>query len=363
MTRVLMTADTIGGVWTYALALAEGLCRRGIEVHLATMGRLPNPAQQARATRIEGLVLHASEYRLCWMPQPWADLARAGRWLTALARRTRPDLIHLNDFGHAALPWEAPVLLVGHSCVLSWWRAVHGAEAPPQWQRYRQLVGRGVRRADVVIAPTAAMGEALNRHYGPIADLRVIPNGLAGAYGAARVAKEPMILSAGRLWDEAKNIGALAAIAGDLPWRVVIAGDGAGANAAPGFADCVLTGPLAPAELAAQYAAASLFALPARYEPFGLAALEAAAHGCALVLGDIPSLREVWGDAALFVPPNDRARLRETLLGLIADPERCRRWGERAARQARQYGLEPMTQGYLRVYDGLLHGAAIARTA
>jgi glycogen synthase len=356
--RVLMTGDTVGGVWTYALALADGLGRRGIEVHLATMGRLPTPAQRAQAGRIDGLVLHASDYRLCWMPEPWDDLERAARWLTRLARELRPDLIHLNDFGHAGLPWEAPVLLVGHSCVLSWWRAVHGVEAPPEWQRYRRLVGPGVRRADLVVAPTVAMGEALERHYGPIADLRVIPNGLAGPKDAGTVTKAPIILSAGRLWDEAKNIRALASIAGDLPWPVVIAGDGAGSVAEPGFANCILTGSLAPAELDAQYAAASIFAMPARYEPFGLAALEAAAHRCALVLGDIPSLHEVWGTAALFVPPDDPAALRETLLGLVADPAACRDWGERAALRARSFGLGPMTEGYVRAYQGLVEPIA-----
>ena len=46
--RVLMTADTVGGVWTYALDLSAGLGRSGIEVVLATMGRLPPPQQRAR---------------------------------------------------------------------------------------------------------------------------------------------------------------------------------------------------------------------------------------------------------------------------------------------------------------------------
>ena len=53
---------------------------------------------------------------------------------------------------------------------------------------------------------------------------------------------------------------------------------------------------------------ATIFALPARYEPFGLSALEAGLAGCALVLGDIP-MREVWHDAAMFVPPEQPAAL------------------------------------------------------
>lgn len=38
--RILMTADTVGGVWTYALELAQALDSRGIQIALATMGRL-----------------------------------------------------------------------------------------------------------------------------------------------------------------------------------------------------------------------------------------------------------------------------------------------------------------------------------
>src|SRR5439155_1168938 len=57
------------------------------------------------------------------------------------------------------------------------------------------------------------------------------------------------------------------------------------------------------------YAEASIYAWPARYEPFGLSVLEAALSGCALVLGDIPSLRELWEGAAWFVPADDDGAL------------------------------------------------------
>ena len=195
MMRVLMTADTLGGVWTYALALADGLCRRGVEVHLATMGRLPDEAQRAQAHAVDGLQLHASGFRLCWMQDPWDDLGRAGDWLTGLAARLRPDVVHLNDFGHAAIPWNAPVLLVAHSCVLSWWQAVHRAEPPAEWQRYRRLVQRGLQCADRVVAPSFAMAEALRKHYGTRPPLRVIPNGLTLPGNARPQRKAPLVLS------------------------------------------------------------------------------------------------------------------------------------------------------------------------
>jgi glycosyltransferase involved in cell wall biosynthesis len=357
--RVLMTADTLGGVWTYALALADGLARHGVRVDLASMGRLPTPEQRARAARVPGLSLHAREFRLCWMDDPWDDLLTAADWLGELAERVRPDLVHLNDFGHAAMRWPAPVLLVAHSCVFSWWRAVHGSEPPRAWDGYRALVRLGLSRADRLVTPSGALREALAACYGPLPDCRVIPNGIAEPTAIAGTAKAPLVLASGRLWDQGKNIGALALAARDLPWPVVVAGDWTGPDGAVAeLPNLVLTGPLEAEELARWYARASIFALPARYEPFGLGPLEAAQRGCALVLGDIPSLREVWGDAALYVPPDDWGALHAILDGLIRDPDQRRAWAARARQRAHEYGLARMTRGYLAAYRELCPAAA-----
>jgi glycogen synthase len=359
--RVLMTADTVGGVWRYALVLADALCRRGVEVHLASMGRLPDRGQLDQADAITGLTLHPGHFRLCWMEQPWEDVERAGSWLARLAARLEPEVVHLNDFGHAAMAWPAPVLLVAHSCVLSWWRAVHLEEPPPEWSRYQELVRTGLRRADRVVAPTRAMAGALYRHYAPPAVPQIIPNGLA-APASIQTEKDPLILSAGRLWDEGKNVRALVETAADLPWKLVIAGDGADTDPRQ-TPEVEFTGHLDPARLQTYYARAAIFALPAYYEPFGLAALEAGANGCALVLGDIPSLREVWGDAALYVDPQNHRQLRATLQGLIERPDLRRRYATRAAARARRYGVERMTEAYLQTYDQLANPTTTSRRA
>jgi glycosyltransferase involved in cell wall biosynthesis len=96
---------------------------------------------------------------------------------------------------------------------------------------------------------------------------------------------------------------------------------------------------------------ASIYALPARYEPFGLSALEAALAGCALVLGDIPSLRELWRDAALFVDPDDHERLTHTLQRLIDDYELRRTIAQRCRARALAFDSRTMAAGYLRAYE------------
>ena len=111
---------------------------------------------------------------------------------------------------------------------------------------------------------------------------------------------------------------------------------------------------VAPEALIPWFARASIFVLPARYEPFGLSALEAALAGCALVLGDIPSLREIWRDAALFVAPDDAGALAEALQALIRDPARRSDLAARAHARGLLYSPRRMAEGYLAAYHDLL---------
>ena len=223
--RVLMTADTVGGVLTYALTLASELERYGVEVHLATMGAPLHDAQRAAAAAAHAVV-HESVYALEWMPAPWQDVMRAADWLLEIERAVAPDIVHVNGYCHGSAPFRAPVIVVGHSCVLSWWRAVLGEPAPPSLDRYRIEVSRGLEGAAAVIAPTAAMMESLARHYRVLPALRaVVPNGVpAPAPRAKAPPKERSVLAAGRVWDPAKNIEALTVVARAFPGPVRVAG-------------------------------------------------------------------------------------------------------------------------------------------
>jgi glycogen(starch) synthase len=352
--KILMTADTIGGVWTYAIDLAKALEPFGIEIALATMGDPVSPAQRRAADRCANLTLHESTYKLEWMNNPWEDVATAGCWLLDLEQRVKPDVIHLNGYAHGALPFAAPIMVVAHSCVLSWWQAVKGEAAPREWLRYRDEVSRGIHDADVVIAPTRAMLAAIEFHYGTPRSKRVIYNGRdASIYHAAK--KESFILTAGRIWDEAKNIAALRAIAADVKWPICVAGeqqhpDGRTQNV---DGDLLPLGKLEPRALADWYSRADIYALPARYEPFGLSAVEAALSECALVLGDIPSLREVWDDAAFFVSPNDPDELCDQLNGLVEHPALRNTLARRGRMRAAQYSLDRLGQAYVNTYQQL----------
>jgi glycogen(starch) synthase len=359
--KVLMTADTVGGVWTYALELARGLAEQGVEVALATMGAPLDELQREMAGRIPRLKVFESTFKLEWMEDPWRDVERAGDWLLGLEERFAPDLIHLNGYAHGALPWSAPKIVVGHSCVLSWWEAVKGEAAPDAWDRYSEEVRRGLLSADLVIAPSSAMMSALVRHYGPLPRTRVIHNG-RDVRLFRPTAKEPILFSAGRLWDEAKNLEALEHVAPRLPWPVFVAGENHhpdGGEARPHHTR--LLGRLSQRALAAWLGRSSIYVLPARYEPFGLSVLEAALAGCALVLGDIPSLRELWRNRAVFVPPGDPDALEDAVVRLIEDPDRRQALAAGARSRALERTPERMVEGYLAAYaEALSAGEAEA---
>jgi glycosyltransferase involved in cell wall biosynthesis len=355
--RALITGDSVGGVFTYVTELTRALSERGVEAHVVLMGRRLS-ADQRRALRSSGAArVVADDLRLEWMPDAWDDVARAGDWLLRIADEVGPDVVHLNGhYAHGDLPWPAPTLVAGHSCVSSWHDAVRGRPAGSEWRRYAERVRAGLRAADLVVAPTAAMLRALERHHGPFAATAVVPNGRA-SNGLVRE-KEPFVFAAGRLWDEAKNVAALDRAAASLAWPVFVAGDGGGVAARPRHAR--LLGLIDDAELAERFARAAVFAAPALYEPFGLAPLEAGLAGCALVLGDIDSLREVWGDAALYADPRDDAAIAAALRRSTDDAPLRRRLGAAARARAARYTPALMADRYLELYERLAGRAEAA---
>jgi glycosyltransferase involved in cell wall biosynthesis len=365
--KVLMSADTVGGVFTYATELIAGLRERGVEVSLATFGAPPTPSQQD-ALRAAGVATcHESSLSLEWMGDPWRDLRAAEELLLELEQREAPDVVHLNAYAHGAAAFAAPVLVTGHSCVLSWWQAVHGERAPAAWDRYRRTVSAGIRSAGAVVAPSRWMLAQLREHYGPLPPgSRTILNG-GSTRTAAAAGKGPLVLAAGRMWDAAKNLDALVGAARIMSSsaEVAVAGDLHGGNGTDGGrraalgpsdmrpARLRLLGPLDRHALAHWRARAAIFAAPARYEPFGLGILEAARDRCALVLGDIPPLRELWEDSALYVPPEDTRALAAALDELIEDPGRAAALGAHAQQHSRRYTVAAMADRYLALYHEL----------
>src|SRR5690606_17334459 len=152
------------------------------------------------------------------------------------------------------------------------------------------------------------------------------------------------------------------AAAPSIPWTIRVAGEATapdGSTRSP--ANVALMGRPSGDALIDWMERASIFALPARHEPFGLAALEAAQCGCALVLGDIESQREVWDDGALFVAPDDSGELAATLRRLIDDSALRASMAARAFARAQRYSPVAMAAAYAREYHSLANANANAK--
>lgn len=354
MQRILMSADSIGGVWTYTLELAKALNKYNISVSIAVLGEELSPHQRKAASAIDNIEIYESRYKLEWMDDPWEDVEHSGQWLLELEAFTQPDLVHLNGYAHGVLGFNTPKVVVGHSCVFSWFEAVKGHLPPAQWNWYKAEVTKGLKAADFVIAPSGTMMNYLHKHYGQFNNSAVIYNARS-RHDFHRINKSSIILSAGRLWDEAKNLSALARIAGKINIPVFLAGeDESPMGEKLIFENVKLLGKIPNDVLAGWMGHSLIYALPAKYEPFGLSVLEAALSGCALVLGDIDSLRELWDGAAVFVSPDSDEAWLSTLNYLGSNSKFCNEIARRCYRRALNYQPERMGEKYLAVYNKLL---------
>jgi glycogen synthase len=286
------------------------------------------------------------------MEDPWADLRATSLWIERLSAAHRPDLVHMNTFAPVRCR-RVPVLLTAHSCVLTWWRAVHGQPAPAAWNRYRRLARESLQRASFLTVPTRALLTELRAIHGSLPPARVIPNGRSvDVEPSSSQRRERLVLSVGRVWDEGKNVRALAQAAPAINARVAVIGPGA-VDGVEGL------GVLDQEDVLRWLRRAAVFAEPARYEPFGLAALEAALCGCALVLGDIPSLREVWGHAASFVSPDDPLSLAREINALLEDPLRRADRAVHTSAVASGYTADAMADAYLEAYEQVARAAVV----
>ena len=328
MTRLLLTTDTLGGVWRYTVELAASWSRSGHDLTVATLGPRAEPAQRAELASIPRVSMVETDLALDWTAPDRPSLGRASDALARIARTHGAERIHLHApalVGDA--DWPAPVVAVIHSCLRTWWRAMQGGVSLPAELVWRDAAAAaGLRRADAAIAPGRHFAREVACAYG-VAEtaIHAVPNGAGPcATGVSLRPRTRAVLGCGRAWDLAKDFATLEDAAGrlppDIPVRLAGALRGPNGECSPRLERVEALGSVAPSRLAARRREASVFVSTARYEPFGLAILEAAQSGLALVLADLPSLREHWDGAALFFPPGDGAALAARIRDAIGDP-------------------------------------------
>lgn len=325
--RVLTTVDSVGGVWRYALDLAAELkARCGTETLFLGFGPHPSSEKAKEALAIGDLV--------------WLNLPSQA----------------------AGLKTCKPVLVVSHSCVVTWFAAVRGHDVPDAWRWQHRLNREGFDRADRVLAPSESHAQMLRLTYGGIDDLTVVPNG-SRCRPVSRV-KDNFAFAAARWWDEGKNGHILdrAAALTEIPLVM------AGRNSGPGGQYLALRharhlGELPYPDTMALMEKAAIVVSPSLYEPFGLAVLEAARAGAALILSDIPTYRELWDGAAIFVAPNDPQAFADAIDLLSNDRDGKAVLAEQAHRRSQAFTIEAQAMAIARTYDLLIDRSEMMRAA
>src|ERR1700757_1223901 len=159
--HILVTADTLGGVWTYTRELVTGLVRGGDYVTLVSFGDIPTSLQMQWMEGLPNLDYRPTAFKLEWMMDSEADMLASSQFLESLIQECQPDVLHLNQFYYGAIGSDVPRIVVAHSDVVSWWHAVHhGAPPDSAWLRwYQKIVAHGLSEATVVVAPSRWMLE------------------------------------------------------------------------------------------------------------------------------------------------------------------------------------------------------------
>ena len=353
--HVVLTGDAVGGVWTYGLDLGAGLARAGHRVSFLLSGPRPSGAQRRDAAAVQGLKLFELDAPLDWTATDECDLAQAAATLAQATAALGADIVHLNAPALAAFArFEAPVLGVCHSCLATWWRTVKSGEPPADFTWRIGATAHGYVACDRLVAPTHAFARSTAESY-RIALPLVAHNGRDRAVTRLHRPREPLVLTVGRLWDEGKDVRTLDRAAVRVAAPVLAVGPLEGPHGGrQAFEHVETTGPLDAACVEAAMARASVFVSSARYEPFGLAVLEAAQAGLPLVLSDIASFRELWSDAAVFVPPGDADAFAAAINGLLGSAEHREAAGQAALDRAQRYGVGAMTERYLTLYADLV---------
>lgn len=358
--RLLLVTDAVGGVWVYSLELGRWLQRLGIETILVVVGPSPSAAQLEQSS---GFELVDSHLPLEWLDSSPSEIRRAGQAIAAIADREGADIVQVSS---AALLADAnfsqPVIAVQHSCVASWWAAVKGTPLPPDFAWQRDLAEAGLQRASAIVAPSIAFAAETSRIY----DLPILAvhNGRRITTHRGDIPQGDFAFTASRLWDEGKNAATLDRIAALLDMPFQAAGPASGPNGAAVRVDNLqLLGELGGARMQGLLAARPIYVSAALYEPFGLAALEAAQAGSALVLSDIPTHREIWGNAALYVPARDAAGFAASIEQVMSNPDERQRLGDQARERAALYTPERMADDMAAVYARVAAPAELAGAA
>jgi glycosyltransferase involved in cell wall biosynthesis len=237
----------------------------------------------------------------------------------------RLDVFHATNFVLPPLRRARGVLTIHDLSYLHRPETVSAASS-----RYRTLVPRSIKRASVVLTPSAATAVAVQSAYDVDVPVVVTPLGVDPTWATATPPDEALrrqlglpsayLLFVGTL-EPRKDLQTLLAahqLLPDAPPLVLVGPPGWGAEL--DTADCITPGYLEDEQLRQVVAGASALVLPSLDEGFGIPVVEALAAGTPVVASDLPVLHEVGGTVTAYAEPGDPAAFAAALQQVLDDP-------------------------------------------
>lgn len=304
------------------------------------------------ASRISG------ENRFVWA---FGELV-ASSWT---ARRRRADLVHSPaTLGPA---WTSmPTVITIHDML--YWSHPDLMTTPLYTRPVMWMEKRGAANAAHVITDSQVSADEIVKYLGfPEDKLHVVMLAAEHPASAPSVDRQTdnLVVASGQRrphknWD--RLIRALALVEEDVRPRLVITGARGEDPLAPvvaetGMAPWVeLRGWVEDAELAELRSRARAMAFPTLAEGFGLPILEAMAEGLPVIASDLPVLREVGGEAALWFDPLDLDSIADALRTVATRPEVLPAMAAAGIEQARQFSWDRVARETVEVFWTALGG-------
>ena len=347
-----------GGRETYARELMRGLAAERPDLELTALVNRETAAAGAGFWSETARVVEVASSgvgRGSWALGELWKLPRAARGL---------DVLHsVANFGPLHGGGGAARVLTVHDVL---WKRMPEAVSTGMRLGTNVLVTGAARRADRVITVSHASAADIARELRlPEGRVAVVPNGVTPppatppAPADAGQGTRPLALSVASDLPH-KNLAALidglALVPADARPVLAFAGHGTDTGALRARAaergvldDVRLLGAVDPDRLEALYAAAALVVTATRFEGFGLPVLEAMARGVPVACSDLPVLREVAGDAAVFLDPGDPATIAHAITAALGDADRLRTAGRE---RAERFSWAAAARATAEVYEG-----------
>ena len=349
-----------GGRETYARELVRGLAAERPDLDLFTFINRETAAARPGFWSDAAEVIEVASSGVARGSWALGELWKLPRAASGL------DVLHsVANFGplHSARLRGRPARVLTVHDVL--WRRL--PEAVPTAMRLgtNVLVTAAARRAARVITVSHASAADIERELRlPAGRVVVVPNGVTPppttppAPADVGQGPRPVALSVASDLPHkhlAALVEGLALVPADARPVLAFAGHGTDTGALRARAtehgvsgDVRLLGAVDPERLEALYAAAALVVTATRFEGFGLPVLEAMARGVPVACSDLPVLREVAGDAAVWLDPADPPSIARAIAAALADAERLRTSGRA---QAHRFSWAPTARATAEVYE------------